>query len=131
MSKSSRFEAPNSHEHSLLAPKEVFRWPKVTRFGPEGSIWVVNTGAMHFGPYILNFWDFLGFQNGSICSYNGHLGAHRGATKVQKLVNDAHPVNIERLGHYVVFVNKSGALRDFQRGKTRLLGLKKNPLDQR
>ena len=86
---------------------------------------------MHFGPYILNFWDFLGFQNGSICSYNGHLGAHRGATKVQNMVNDAHPVNIERLGHYVMFVNKSGALRDFQRGKGVFVGVKQSPLDQR
>ena len=39
MSKTSRFQAPNSLEYGLLAPEMVIRWPKLTKFGPEYPYW--------------------------------------------------------------------------------------------
>ena len=65
----------------------------------------------------LDFWDFLGFQKCSISSNHGHLGAPRGAPKVQKCVSGASPVIIEQLDHYVVFETTYNAVQDFQRGK--------------
>ena len=65
-----------------------------------------------FTPY-MHFLDFVGFQRGFIYSFNGILGAPRGALKVQKWTCDVYPVNIGRLDYYVVFGTKSGAIQDF------------------
>ena len=53
-----------------------------------------------------------------------------GARKIQKRVSGAFPVNIGQLDHNVVFGTKSGAVKDFQRGKKCPLGVKWTPLDQ-
>ena len=50
LGKSRRFEAPNSTKLGLLAHEKFIVWPKVTRIGPECSVWVVTTGTIHFGP---------------------------------------------------------------------------------
>ena len=48
MSKTSRFQAQNSPEYGLLAPKMVIIWPKLTKFDPEYSILVlwINLGHL-------------------------------------------------------------------------------------
>ena len=69
------------------------------------------------------FWEFLGYQQNFISSYNGPLGTPKGGPKVQKWVSDADPINIGQLDHYVSFGTKSGAVQDlymgpnFKRGK--------------
>ena len=49
------------------------------------------------------FWEFLGYQQDFISSYNGPLGTPKGGPKVQKWVSDADPINIGQLDHYVSF----------------------------
>jgi len=85
----------------------------VTRFCPECVIGVVTTGKVYVFTLYMDFLDFVGFQRGFICSFNGILGAPRGALKVQKWTSDVYPVNIGRLDYYVVFGTKSGAIQDF------------------
>ena len=63
-----------------------------------------------------------------ICSRNDPLRAPRRAPRVQKWVGDANPVNLGQLDHYVVFGTESGAVQDFQRGLTCLIGGKSIPL---
>ena len=75
------------------------------------------------------FWEFLGYQQDFISSYNGPLGTPKGGPKVQKWVSDADPINIGQLDHYVSFGTKSGAVQDFQRGKKCSLGVKQTPFD--
>ena len=83
-----------------------------------------------FWTQYMEFGDFAGIQKGFLfCSYNGCLGALRGAQKVQKWASVAHPVNIGHLDHYVVFGIKSGVVQDFQRGKKCPGGFKQTPLD--
>ena len=74
------------------------------------------------------FGDFLGFQRGFICSYNGPLGTPRGAPTVWKWVGDACPVDKGQLDNCVVFETKSGAVQDFQRDKKCPVGVKQTPL---
>ena len=50
LGESSRFEVPNSTKLGLLDYEQFFVWLKVTRFGPECSVWLVTTGTIHFGP---------------------------------------------------------------------------------
>ena len=47
MSKTSRFQPPNSPEYGLLAPEMVIRWPKLSKFGPEYPILVFWTNLGH------------------------------------------------------------------------------------
>ena len=75
------------------------------------------------------FWEFLGYQQDFISSYNGPLGTPKGGPKVQKWVSDADPINIGQLDHYVSFGTKSGAVQDFQRSIKCLIGDNQAPLD--
>ena len=47
MSKTSRFQAPNSLEYGLLAPEMVIRWPKLSKFCPKYPILVFWTNLGH------------------------------------------------------------------------------------
>ena len=80
----------------------------------SGHFW--STGDPFQGPKG-QIWDYLGPQNGLICSINGRLGALRGAPNLQKWTSDDFPVNICQLDYYVVFGAQSGLLQDLERGK--------------
>ena len=59
--KSSRFATPNSPKPGLFNPENVIRWPKMNRFGPEYSIWMVTTGKI---PYLYGFFGLSRIPKG-------------------------------------------------------------------
>ena len=85
----------------------------------KNGIWILRMAS----------WDILRFQEGFICSYDGHFEAPRRASKVWKWVSYAYPVNMGQVDHHVVNGTKSGAIQDFQRGKKHPVGVKQTPLN--